>query len=70
MQSETEDQTRLRRAQEALIVYQWSETEARKILAAAVESTKRAREKYEELFLAAENREVKRRLATYDHCTK
>lgn len=70
MHSETEDQTRLRRAREALIAYQWSETEARKILAAAVDSTKRAREKYEELFIAAENREVKRRLATYDHCTK
>lgn len=70
MQTETEEQTRLRRAKDAIAYCQASETEARKALSAAMESTKRAREKYEELFLAAENREVTRRRATYYHCTK
>lgn len=44
MKTETEDQTRLRRAK-------------------AVESTRRAKEKYEELFLAEEKRECARRMA-------
>lgn len=70
MSGETEDQTRLRRAKEALAAYKLSEEEARKALAAAVEATKRAREKYEELFLAVENREAARLRASYNHCTK
>jgi hypothetical protein len=59
--SETENQTRLRRAKEALASCQSSENDARKALALAVESTKRAREKYETLFLAEEQAEVARR---------
>jgi hypothetical protein len=61
MNNETEDQTRLRRAKEAMASCQSAENEARKSLALAVESTKRSREKYEELFLAEEKREVFRR---------
>lgn len=60
---ETEDQTRLRRAKEAFAHCKASEDEARKALARAVESTKLARAKYEELFLAEEKRECDRRRA-------
>lgn len=57
MNHETEDQTRVRRASEALAACRERENEARKALASAVESTKRAKERHEELFLAAEQRE-------------
>lgn len=70
MNHETEDQMRLRRAKEADAACREAEDTARKALAAAVESTKRAKEKYEELFLAAEKREVARLRAAYQHCTK
>lgn len=70
MNNETEDQTRCRRAKEAVAICQERENELRKALADAVESTKRAREKYSELFQAAENREVARLKASYNHCTK
>ncbi len=66
---ETETQTRLRRAKESLAAYKNAEDEARKILAGAMESTKRAREKYEELFLAEDKREHARKMNAYDHCT-
>jgi hypothetical protein len=69
MSNETENQTRLRRAKEALAFCQAAEVEARKALASATESTKRAREKYEELFMAEENAERARRKNNYDHCT-
>lgn len=69
MSNETETQTRLRRAKEALAAYQNAEAEARKVLAGAIESTKRARDKYAELFLAEETRERARRMDTYNHCT-
>lgn len=65
--TETEDQTRVRRAKEAVALCQSRENEARKALAEAAESTKRAREKYEELFAASEQREVARRRAQYNH---
>lgn len=66
---ETENQTRLRRAKEALANYQAAETEARKALANAIESTRRARAKYEELFLLEEARERTNRINTYNHST-
>lgn len=69
MINETENQIRLRRAKESVAAYQAAENEARKALASAVEFTKRAREKYEELFLAEQNRECAKRLADYNHCT-
>lgn len=70
MKNETETQTRLRRAKEALRVAQDSENEALKALAAAVESTKRARAKHESLFIEEENAELRRRRADYLHTTK
>ena len=60
--NETENQIRLRRAKEALAACQSSENEARRVLAAAVESTKRAKEKYETLFMAEDKAEYNRRL--------
>lgn len=66
---ETENQTRLRRAKESIVFFQANEVEARKALANAVEATKRAKEKYEELFIAEENIERIRRMNKYNHCT-
>ncbi len=62
--NETEDQARLRKAKEAIASFQAAENDARRALALAVESTKRAREKFEELFNAEEKREVARRRTT------
>ncbi len=70
MNTETEHQTRLRRAKEAIASCQSREVDARKALVDACDSTKRAREKYEELFLAEEQREAARRRQAYDHSTK
>lgn len=70
MNNESEHQTRLRRAKESVAACQDAEVVARKVLAAATESTKRAREKYEELFMAEEKRECDRRVNGYNHCTK
>ena len=69
MTNETETQTRLRRAKESVAAYQSAENEARKALADAIESTRRAREKYEALFVAEENLERARKLKQYSHCT-
>ena len=63
---ETEDQIRLRRAKEALQACQMQENQARKALADAVSTTKRARERHEELFLAEEKQEVARRQQAYN----
>lgn len=68
--SETDNQTRLRRAKEALSAYRTAEYEARRVLAAAIESTKMAREKYESLFLDEEKAEATRRRTEYYHSTK
>jgi len=70
MNHETEDQTRLRRAKEALSACGEMENEARKALAAAAESTKRAKERYEELFIAVDKREAAKPRDQYRHCTK
>lgn len=70
MTTETETQTRLRRSKESLTALQSLENEARKALADAVDSTGRAREKHDELFLASEQKEYARKKAAYDHCTK
>jgi len=68
--NETENQVRLRRSKEALLCYRYTEDEARKNLAIAVELTKRAREKYEELFMAEEKAEQQRLIESYNHCPK
>jgi hypothetical protein len=70
MINETENQIRLRRAKEAVSACRFVESEARKALASAVESTKQAREKYEELFMAEEKQERARSMRDYSHCTK
>lgn len=66
----TENQTRLRRAKEALAACKAAEDDARRALADAVESSKRAKERYEVLFMAEESAEVARRRANYLHETK
>lgn len=70
MYGETENQTILRRAKEAVATLHAAETEARKALAAATESTRRARARYEELFCEEENAERARRMKDYRHCAK
>jgi hypothetical protein len=67
--NETENQIRLRRAKEALANWREVEAEARRALTEAMESTKRAKEKYEELFANEEKAEVERRKADYRHVT-
>lgn len=68
--NETKTQYLLRNAEKALQAYREQENEARKALAAAVESTRKAKEKYETLFLQEQNEAVARNKADYRHCTK
>ncbi len=70
MSHETDNQIRLRRAAESLIAARAAEAAARRALNEAIEATKRAKEKHEELFIAEEKAEVTRRKGAYDHCTK
>jgi hypothetical protein len=67
MLNETELQTRLRLEKEALAQYVEEEAEARRRLAAAVENTRRVRERCDELFLAEERAEVARQRRLRDH---
>ena len=60
--NETENQTRLRRAKDALELARLNEAEARAAVLDAVETTRRMKEKYEALFLAEEEAEAKRRI--------
>lgn len=68
--NETEVQTRLRRAKESLAIAREKEIDARKAFNDAAESVKRAKERYEELFMAEEMAEVARRKSDYRHETK
>jgi hypothetical protein len=68
--NETELQTRLRRAKESLAAARAIETTARIALANAVQDTKRAKERYEALFLAEDAAEKNRRNENYRHATK
>jgi len=68
--NETENQSRLRQVKESLAAYRSAESQARKALADAVESTKRCKERYEELFIAEDLAECARRKASYRHQTK
>ena len=61
MYNETENQTRLRRAHEALMSARSNENEARFALASATEATRRAKEKYDALFIEEERQEFERR---------
>lgn len=58
--AETEDETLLRRVRETVAACKLAEDEARKALVSASESTKRAREKLHDLFIAVEARAVAR----------
>lgn len=68
--NETENQTRLRRATKSLEDCRAAENEASKALALAVESTKRTRERWEQLFLVEEKQESARLREAYNHATK
>lgn len=67
---ETETQTRLRRAKEALYYARDKEAIARNALAIAVDDSRRAKEKYEALFLEEEMNEVARRKSRYNRETE
>ena len=60
--NETELQTHLRRAKEALARFSEAEDTLRRELASAARSTKLAREKYQTLFIDEENIERSRRM--------
>ena len=60
--NETENQTRLRRAKEALAAARDKEAIARRAYADATESVKVAKERHDELFMAEEMAEATRRL--------
>jgi len=66
---ETENQVRLRRAKQALEDATLNEAEARQSLNDAINSKKKAKERYEELFLKEEEEERKRRIIAYNHTT-
>jgi hypothetical protein len=68
--NETETQIRLRRSKEALAAARDAEAAARRILADSIESTKRAKDRYDELFAAEESAECARRRKEYMHATK
>lgn len=70
MLNETEGQTILRRAKEAMQAANQKASDARRALADAEASAKRAKEKYEDLFMQEERREAARLRSAYDHCTK
>ncbi len=67
--TETETQIRLRRSTESLVAAREAESNARRILADLIQSTQRAKERYEELFAAEEAAEVARRRKEYMHGT-
>lgn len=69
MLTETEGQTILRRAKEAMQAANQKASDARRALADAEASAKRAKEKYEDLFMQEERREAARLRSAYDHCT-
>jgi len=66
---ETQTQTLLRNAEQALKSYREQENEARKALAMAADSTRKAKEKYEALFAKEQDEAVARLLSEYRHCT-
>ena len=66
--NETKTQTLLRNAKQALESYRQQGNEARKALAMIDDSTRKAKEKYEALFLKEENEAVARLKAEYTNC--
>ncbi len=68
-QHETDTQTRLRRAKEALDAYREKERTALQAAHDARQDTARAKARYEALFHQEEQEEVARRRAEYRHAT-
>ena len=68
--TETENQIRLRRAKDGLNIARENEAAARKALNDAIESRKRAKARYEHLFVKEEAEEFARRMSNYRHKTK
>lgn len=66
---ESDNIVRLRRAKEALEAYKDAEIYARKQLAMAEQATRKAKEKYEALFIEEENRQRAILMKNYRHCT-
>ena len=66
---ETKTQTLLRNAKQSLEAYRQQENEARKALAMAAESTRKAKVKYEALFAKEQHEDVANLMETYRHCT-
>lgn len=66
---ETETQTRLRRAKEALDAAREHERAAIQALHDAQHARERAKERYTELFHREEHEEAQRRLSDYRHST-
>lgn len=69
MTQETELQVRLRRAKDALAACRETEAELRRKLTEAIDSTKRAKDRYDELFIAEDQAERARRIDSYRHAT-
>jgi len=67
--NETKTQTLLRNAKQALESYRQQENEALKALAMAADSTRKAKEKYEALFLKEQEEAAAKLKAEYRHCT-
>jgi len=67
--NETKTQTLLRNAKQALELYRQQENEARKALAMAADATRKAKEKYEALFMKEQEETVAKLKAEYNHCT-
>ena len=70
MLKETETETRLRRATDALATARRQEDAARRALAQAVQSTARAREKFSELLNTLGQEEVRLQMTDYRYYTK
>lgn len=66
MTPEQEDKFRLRKAAEHLTFCREQETQARRALVTACESTKRAKEKHDSLFIECENRACERIKASFN----
>jgi hypothetical protein len=70
MMNETDTQIRLRRAKEALAAAREAESRAITARSEAAETRRRAKERYDELFLREVQEEYTRRMANYRHATK
>ena len=70
MPKETDTETRLRRATDALAIARRQEDAARRALAQAVQSTARAKEKFSQLLNQLAQEEVRQQMTDYRYYTK